>query len=306
MPPATPLSESQLEAALALLLAPANQRQAAPRSAVRHFREHVQASGVPWEGLGAWDGGALRAVVLTLVPPGRTAVILVPPTTLSTIDAAEQRNLTRATVAALSARDLHFIQALIEPGDEARRALLAQAGLAPLTTLVYLERAATFPWTDPPPQPFTWSSYNSQTHAEFERVVAESYIDSLDCPELAGLRPIADVLAGHRAAGRFDPDLWSLARVAGEPVGCLLLTRIAGGDIIEIVYLGVVPAWRRRGVGAALTQHAIDRARTLRVRRVSVAADARNTPAQQLYARFAFSPVGRRAVLWRRVAAVDG
>ncbi|MBK9126620.1 MAG: GNAT family N-acetyltransferase [Phycisphaerales bacterium] len=306
MPPATPLAESQLDTALAILLAPANGRQVAPRSAVRQFRDHIQASGAAWEGLGVWDGGALRAALLALLPPGRTAVILVPPTTLSTIDADAQRNLTHAAVATLSARDLHFVQALIEPGDDDRRALLAHGGLAPLTTLAYLERIAVFPWTDSPPQHFTWLSYNSHTHDEFERVVAESYVDSLDCPELAGLRPIADVLAGHRAAGPFDPALWSLARVAGEPVGCLLLTRIARGEIIEIVYVGVVPAWRRRGVGAALIQRAIEQARTLRVRRVTVAADARNTPAQQLYERFAFAPIGRREVLWRRVATVDG
>ena len=42
-----------------------------------------------------------------------------------------------------------------------------------------------------------------------------SYVDTLDCPELCGLREKRDVLDSHRSTGKFDPNLWWLVRLGG-------------------------------------------------------------------------------------------
>jgi ribosomal protein S18 acetylase RimI-like enzyme len=305
MLPITPLNDAQLDAALALVLAAENVGVPASRAAIRCFREHLALSGVAWRGWLVAGGANFRSVVVALLPPGRTAVLLTPPPTLPGLDLSMQQELVRAATAALHGLDLHFVQAMLEPADAGRRALLAHAGFDPLTTLLYLERPALHPWTEPPPVRFRWTPYAPSDHADFERVLAETYDGSLDCPELSALRPMSDVLAAHRAAGPFDPALWSLARVDGQLAGCVLLARLARDGLLEIVYFGVSRAWRRRGVGSAMMQHVLQQARRLRVPRVLVVVDERNAPARELYARFAFTSTAARLVLWQR-AASDG
>ncbi len=196
---------------------------------------------------------------------------------------------------------LHYAQALIEPEAAGKRALLAQAGFVPLTTLLYQERSAKFPWVDPPPDSeVEWIRYGADTHAGFAETVLTTYEGSLDCPELTGLRPIADIFGAHQAAGRFDPALWELARCNGQSAGVLLLSRMVHGPVLELVYMGVVPAWRRRGVGALLLRRALERCRERGAKEITVVVDVRNTPARRLYERFAFATVAQReACLYR-------
>jgi GNAT superfamily N-acetyltransferase len=159
----------------------------------------------------------------------------------------------------------------------------------------------TFPWLEPPSAAgLEWLPFDDRTRPEFARTILASYQDSLDCPELTGIRPIDDILAAHQAAGRFDPALWELALVDGEPSGCLLLAQHVHTPLVEVVYTGVVPAWRRRGVGGWLLRRAVEQGRAVRARRLSVVVDSRNAPAKRLYQRFAFTPVTHRDAFWYR------
>jgi ribosomal protein S18 acetylase RimI-like enzyme len=127
-----------------------------------------------------------------------------------------------------------------------------------------------------------------------------TYNDSLDCPELTGLRPIEDILAGHRAAGQFDPRLWELFLVDDEPAGCLLLAPLHTAPSLEVVYMGVVPEHRGRGVGDALLRRALQQCREHGARLLTLAVDGRNAPAKRLYERFGLKTVARRdAYLYR-------
>lgn len=217
----------------------------------------------------------------------------------------DQLRVTTAGLAALGSRRLHFAQVLLEPEAAAQRALVQQVGFRPLAPLLYLERDARYPWSDPPsPEEAEWVRYDAQSRALFADVVLATYQNSLDCPELTGLRPIDDILAAHQASGHFDPQLWEIARLnepaAAQPAGCILLSRVHRGAMLEIVYMGVVPAWRRRGVGALLLRRALARCREADVRQLMVVVDDRNGPAKRLYERFAFKSVTRReAYLYR-------
>src|SRR4029453_18056559 len=123
--------------------------------------------------------------------------------------------------------------------------------------------AATHPPAAPPGMEVV--TYSPATHALFSRTIAETYRHSLDCPALNGLRDMEDVLAGHKASGEFFPDLWFLCRergaagadIAPEPRGVLLLSPMAQGDAVELVYLGLTPAGRGRGLGEWLMRHAL-------------------------------------------------
>ena len=78
-----------------------------------------------------------------------------------------------------------------------------------------------------------------------------------------------------------------------QPDAGLVLARVAV-DEAEILTIGVVPAARRRGRGAALLLAALAgaQARAAATMFLEVAAD--NLPARGLYAALGFSPVGRR------------
>jgi mycothiol synthase len=291
----------ELRSVLPHLLAPPGVDPAAARSQVPSFCEYLAQGGVHWEGLRAGRRSAPTGLFFVLLMPGRTGIVMIPTPGEHGIVPERQHAVTVAALERLAGHHLYFAQALLEPEALAKRALLERIGFKPLAPLMYLERDVAFPWTDPPPaNAAQWVRYEACTHAEFASVVLATYQDSLDCPELTGLRPIDDVLAAHRASGQFDPALWELARIDGQSAGCMLLSRAAHVPLLEIVYMGVVAACRRRGVGALLLRRALEQCRAVAAHRLMVVVDDRNEPAKRLYTRFSFAPVTNRdAYLFR-------
>jgi mycothiol synthase len=299
--PLEPISPADLRAVLGVVLAAPGSGVRAAAHQVSGFHEYLGQSPVQWEGLRCGPRRAPVAVFFALLLPGRTAIVMVPAPGELGIDPDEQLRVTRAGLARLGARDLHYAQALLEPGATALAALLAAAGFCPLAVLDYLERDALHPWVDPPaPEEAEWIPYDERTHRAFAEIVLATYRDSQDCPELTGLRPIDDILAGHKASGRFEPQLWELARVDGRTAGCLLLAPLTHAPMLEVVYVGVVPECRRRGVGRLLLRRALGKCHAVGARRLTVVVDDRNEPAKRLYARLGLLPVARRNVCFYR------
>jgi len=88
----------------------------------------------------------------------------------------------------------------------------------------------------------------------------------------------------------------------GEPVGMALLSR--RGDRGWVSGVGVLPAWRRRGIGQRLAASVLECAREAGVKQVTLEVIAQNSPARALYAALGF--VERRELLcWRRAADAD-
>jgi ribosomal protein S18 acetylase RimI-like enzyme len=250
-----------------------------------------------WEGARVGTPEQPRALFLALFLPGHTALVTIPSPLIPGIDFETQLWLASEGLQRLAGRGLHYAQALAEPQAAQRCRLLEQAGFRPLAPLCYLERDVLYPWVEPPtPNDAEWVAYRPEIESDFADVVSQTYQDSRDCPELSGLRPIGDVLAAHRGVGMFDPRLWELARIDGRYAGCVLLALIAAGAALEIVYLGVVPEARRRGVGTLLLRRAVEHGRRRHARRLTVVVDERNEPARRLYEGFRFMPVARRIV----------
>lgn len=295
MYPYEPISPADLRAMLGVILAVPGSNERAPAHQVSGFCEYLAHGPAQWEGLRCGNRRSPVAAFLALRLPGRTAIVMIPPPGELGIDPEEQLRLTRAGLARLGEHDLYYVQALLELGATGVAALLEQAGFRPLAVLEYLERDALHPWVDPPgPEEAEWVQYDERTHGEFAQTVLATYRDSQDCPELTGLRPMDDILAGHKASGRFEPRLWELARVAGRTAGCLLLSPLMHAPMLEVVYMGVVPEFRRRGVGELLLRRALEQCHTTGARRLTVVVDDRNEPAKRLYARLALLPVARR------------
>jgi hypothetical protein len=133
-------------------------------------------------------------------------------------------------------------------------------------------------------------------------LLRRTYEGTLDCPGLSELRADDDILDGHLHAGEFDPSLWFMLHDGPRPIGALLLSPSAATDSVEVVYLGLAPEARGRGLAAALLAHGARAIASRPERTLALAVDARNTPAAKLYERAGFAAVRRREA-WVAVPA---
>jgi ribosomal protein S18 acetylase RimI-like enzyme len=247
----------------------------------------------------------LEWAVLPVVSPGRTMLVLSPAQPLRHTPVASIEKLMNEVCAHYAMRDVHLAQILFEPEQTALRGIYAACGFVELAELAYLHRTVRRAAAAPEALPATkLLTHHELTYDYFRQVVAGSYEGSLDCPGLNGRRDIDDVLAGHRASGEFDPRLWHVLveeRPDAEPrpLGALLLSKSLHADALELVYLGLMPDARGRGLGDFFMQLAL--AVTAREERsaLSLAVDSRNTPALRLYYRYGMQRVGSRIAMIR-------
>lgn len=245
------------------------------------------------------DGKPLAAA--GLAGPGRAAMILASPRERPEPSAAAVELLQSLTA---DLEGVRVAQALLELDPPGHQSTFEAAGYERLATLVYLTAPAP---SAPPPAPLPGFardlralSWSEATRPLFEQAVAETYVDTLDCPGLVGRRPMDEVLAGHRAAGgpgAFAATRWQVFCDASGPAAVLLLARLPHENTLEVVYLGVCPSWRGRGLGRWLLQLSNLEAFRSGASRVALAADAANRPALRLYRSAGFRTLQRRAAL---------
>ena len=129
----------------------------------------------------------------------------------------------------------------------------------------------------------TWRYYGQFTEADLAEVIGSTYEGSLDCPALNGVRDAADIVAGHKAGGLFVPRAWWIVEHGGEPAGCVLVNDLSDSATAEVVYIGVVPAFRGKRLGRAMLRRAADQAHARTRSSLRLAVDARNLYARRIY-----------------------
>ena len=189
-----------------------------------------------------------------------------------------------------------------DTGSDADR--LRSAGFIHLSDLLYMVCTGdSFPTSDPreiSATPYEVEPYDETQHERLTGIVERTYEQTLDCPDLDGVRDIADVLAGYRATGQFNPARWLFVRCKGRDAGCLLLTDHPSAEQWELIYMGVVPEQRGRGLGVELARYAQWLAGKADTQRLVLAVDAANEPAIAAYIAAGFSAWDRRSVFLRR------
>ncbi|MEE9405244.1 MAG: N-acetyltransferase [Algisphaera sp.] len=248
--------------------------------------------------------GRPRRSTLVIPGVGHTAMLFVSPLSR----AAEINAMAQVVATALTgpiARQASLVQALIDPDESLKHAALERGGMRPLAELLYLHRPGSNQAPAPaPPKGLSSVSWTPAHNAAFAQVIEASYEDTLDCPDLRGLRHTDDVIAGHRATGVFHPELWTLWSDAQGPVAVLLMAEAAAhpqappgtAPGTELVYLGIAPRGRRQGLGKALVDYAVTAA-TPFGGGISLAVDRDNPHARRLYRRAGFMNTARKCAL---------
>jgi mycothiol synthase len=258
-------------------------------------REEINLSGL-WI---AWRKGRIAGVLLSQGLAGRAAAVWAPEVSTGWGRSAVARALVRSALEALRVAGYRVAQGLVDSGSPPRAGQdLSGGGMPRVTHLSYMTRETAPALEVAPGVPrFDWRSYGPQAESDFREVLRESYVGSLDMPELEGIRSLDDVLASHCAAGRFDADHWLVGRLSDESraAAVLLLASHPDRDAWEIAYLGLTPKARGRGLGRSSLAQAIAMARD-NAPRIELAVDVRNTPAERLYRAAGFTAYDRRSV----------
>lgn len=238
---------------------------------------------------GAYLGRRLVGACVAAESAGRAALVFVPTRDGRHVNLAATGKALDALRLAAWERGIQLLEVLLAPLARSAGTMLSEAGFRYLTQLRYLRRTVqTEPPSECPTIDLDWTPYTPEAVPLFCAALDRSYVQSLDCPELTGLRATREVLAGHQSTGEFDPSLWWVASQAGEPVGILLQSRIAGLPALEIVYVGVAQPVRGTGVANALLHRALADARRFCATTITLAVDGRNTPALRMYRRWRF------------------
>lgn len=192
----------------------------------------------------------------------------------------------------------------LEPGD---RPMLADPA-AP-SGLIRPRPTALAPDVGPRLDGLYGESWTPERGGAFATLIEASYEHTRDCPGLRGMRDIDDVISGHRATGVFHPGLWTLWSDAKGPVAVLLVAEAAAPHDrpagtppgTELVYLGVAPRGRGRGLGSELLRYALASAAPFGGA-MSLAVDRDNPAARRMYRRAGFVVTTRRTA-WIAVPA---
>jgi mycothiol synthase len=239
------------------------------------------------------ESGVAAATLAAMLPDGG-AVVWPPRSRTHSDDLTDL--LAEQAVAWLRDRGAKTAQALLAPEEMAAGRPLLANGFRHVTTLWYLRHFLDMPAAVlGAPARLELSTYAQTDPAQFREALAQTYEGTLDFPELNGVRTPDEVLAGYQNDG-FDPDRWWIAFAQSQPAGVLLVNPAPDWGGWEIEYVGVVPTARRRGYASELVRLALIEAKAAGVPYVSIAVDARNEPARELYRCLGFEPFDRREV----------
>lgn len=277
--------------------------------AVDHFVEFTRQQGMSLDGLWASFQGQTPVNATLIIPTsGRAAVtFLSPVTTRKRIpDAA---TLINTAVVNQDVQKVSLIQSLLDPTQRFERDALADAGFIYLASLVYMRGSCVSKGAPPPDgddpdatieidgRPLTELNWREEYFQAFADVITASYEDTMDCPGLVGLRQIEDIIAGHMAVGRFDPRFWTAYFLDDEPVAVRLLNPLADQPELELVYLGLSPRYRNKGLAARLMRRAASLAASQSYTGIHLAVDEQNKPAVRLYGALGFRATARKVAM---------
>lgn len=252
----------------------------------------------------------VRQVVLTVLGSGRTAMLFLSNLGSTKAFGTNETQINEISqsievaireLGQLSTPSVTLAQTLIEPKHSWAYQACLSAGMISVGRLDYMRKRLTDKDLTPRPNP-SWPDGISvrpirsldpqDPSSDYQHLIAAlegSYHDTLDCPELCGLRSMTDVVESHKATGDFDPSRWCLIFKDDQPAGCCLLSHFPQSHSVELVYLGISPQARGLGLGTSVLSHAINQLGPIGATEITCAVDNRNHPAIKIYEALGFS-----------------
>jgi len=238
----------------------------------------------------------LAGVQVCLPLAGKSGLFWLPQMRATWRESDLGERLVRAAVAWVRERGAKLAQAILPTADIARAGPLVRCGFRHITRLNYLRHQLVDIAPLPVMRAMRLQPWSPTLEAVFQETLLHTYEGTLDCPELNGVRTIEEIVAGHRAQGVWRPERWWLAFVHNKPAGVALLTELFDQGGWDLSYVGVVPDMRQRGIGRALTVHALHAAQEAGALQLMVAVDERNVAAGEMYRSLGFELTESREV----------
>ncbi len=232
------------------------------------------------------------------IVPGRTAFCW-PPGIVPGEPEMTAFDLQQAVDAHLDSSEIAMTQAVLSMRDIASAKRLVRAGYVHLADLHYLLSSIENYPLEQPSSSLQFATVSAQDEARLAALLQRTYEQTLDCPDLSGVRCVEDVLTGYRQTGAYRRQWWQVARFRGEDVGCLLLADYPEYNQCELMYMGIAPPMRGRGWGFDLIRHAQWMMRNAGRKRIILAVDDSNWPARGIYERAGFETWDRRRIYFR-------
>lgn len=236
----------------------------------------------------AGNSQRILGAALALERPGREAVVWVPGVDSRHAPATLAVRLLEVIAKRLDSAGVSCGVCFVDPLQAADRDVLERGGFPGIADLCLLRSDLKWatPWTGMATGDHEWCGWTESLRSEFAESIERIQRDALDCPEIGLKRTGADILASHSAEQSPAPELWRLYRRSNtrQPaVGVMLLADHASRGDLEILYLGVDPSARRRGIARRMMYDAVQLARERRRHGLTVAVESRNAPALALY-----------------------
>ena len=243
-----------------------------------------------------WGDINQDAVVLVTQGAGSVATFMIPPAT--------KKNKTPLQRAIEDARNgtaklgVAMAHAIVGPQDHASTGVFESAGFAKLAMLRTMEWNSSHGSKTSFVDGLEFVQASEVCDEDFCSVLEDSYIGSLDCPAIHGLRNVEDIIASHRGVDSYDPSLWYLLRLNNNQAGVLFLHQPSDRRYLELDYLGIRPQARRNGVGQAAVAHAVNQAIDRGCNQIKLTVDDANEPAIRLYKKAKFKTLSIRNALF--------
>ena len=233
--------------------------------------------------------GEIQGVVMVLVSKGSVPFLYHSPADGQRVDFESLVNLIREVSRDVLSKGYPMIQRFVPEKSHPDAAALLGAGFEELVELTSMvaplgeQRSAV-----DEVKGYEFVNYGNFRVRQLKTTIQSTYRGSLDCPRLVGVRPMSDIINSHKTTGIFRPQWWWMLRFKGKPVGCVLVNRTANQNEAEIIYLGVVPEFRGKGLGELMLRWTATCVHCEGVKQLTLAVDSQNSAAVNLYERFGF------------------
>ena len=190
------------------------------------------------------------------------------------------------------------VQAIVDQTDQQRLQLLSQAGFSRLTSIQQLLRLVKTHATSTVVAHDNWIPVQHFSESDLEIAIEKTFHGTLDCPLLNGLRSARDVLQGFLEGKPLAAQsYWECLSDRQTVTSVLFLTKHSS-ELFELCYMGVIPEFRGKGMGAKLVERALEIVSQAGGQYLALGVDSDNWPALRVYHRFGFANLNTKVVLF--------